>query len=202
MPALSLLSSVRRYTRFVLFSKWLLWIFALGLAVAVVVMSWVNTGDGSARLVFTSPQQSQNSEEVMVKPHYQGVDRSDQPFSVIADTATQKDADTVVLENLHADMTFKDSRWAALSSNHGVLRMKDKKLELAGAVDMFYDGGYEMRTELALVDMGAGEVDGPKPVEGQGPSATLKADRFKVREKGKVLFFEGNVKVNLDLGAK
>lgn len=199
MPAAGIFHSVRRYTRFVLFSKWLLWIAAGGLFVAVVVMSWVNTGDGSARLVFTNPQQSQQGEEVMLRPHYQSVDKNDQPFNVTADTATQKDAETVLLKNLNADMSFKDSRWAALSANEGTLRTNKKKLDLAGAVNMFYDGGYEMRTELALVDMAAGSIEGPKPVEGQGPSGTLKADRFKVREKGKVLYFEGNVKVTLNM---
>lgn len=199
MPAAGIFHSVRRYTRFVLLSKWLLWIAAGGLFVAVGVMSSVNMGDGSARLVFTNPQQSQQGEEVMLRPHYQSVDENDQPFSVTADTATQKDADTVLLKNLNADMSFKDLRWAALSANEGTLRTKQKKLDLAGAVNMFYDGGYEMRTELARVDMAAGSVEGPGPVEGQGPSGTLTADRFKVREKGKVLYFEGNVKVTLNM---
>lgn len=197
-----LLTSVRRYTRFVLFSKWLLWVLALAMLIAVVATGWINSGDHGARLVFTSAQKSANSEVVMLNPYYQGVDKNNQPFNVVADTATQKDPDTVVMHNVRADLTLKDSRWLALTAKQGVLKLNQKKVDLAGDVDLFYDGGYEMRSQTAKVDIEAGTVEGPDPVEVQGPPGTLKSDRFRVLEKGQVMWFEGHVKVVLDMSRK
>lgn len=195
--------TAQRYTRFVNLSKWLLWLAAGGLLVALVLTSWSNTGDSGTRIVFSSAQQADTAEpSVMKKPVYHGTDAKNQPFTVIADSATQENDDRIVLNKLQADMTLENAKWAALSANSGVLKPESKKLELAGAVEMFYDGGYNVRTPYALVDTAAGTIDGSKPVEGQGPSGTLKAKRFKVLERGRVLRFEGDVEVTLYLEQK
>jgi hypothetical protein len=40
-------------------------------------------------------------------------------------------------------------------------------------------------------------VVGEQPIQGSGPTGTLSADRFEIRDSGEVLRFEGRVKVTL-----
>ena len=192
-----LFSPVARYTRFVLFGRGFLWLMIAGIIVMMIVIA--NRGDetNGARLVFSSIKQVGDMQNVMMNPHYQGLDNKNSPYTVIADQATQQDADTVLLDNIKADMASRDNKWLALHAGSGELKIKDKMLSLSKNVDMFYDGGYEFRTEAALVDINRGEAWGHDPVEGQGPLGTLKADGFSVEKRGELIRFNGSVRVVL-----
>lgn len=157
-----------------------------------------NSGEGKARLVFSGIQkQSEPMPSTMIKPHYQGMDVNNQPYTVLADSATQKDKDTVVMQAVRADVLRTDGKWLALNAAAGELNTQSKQLALTGGVNMFYDGGYEFRSDHAQVDIQEGSAYGDSPVEGQGPLGTLKADSFSVTDRGKVIRFNGSVKMTL-----
>jgi len=189
---------VARYTRFVALSKHSLW----GVAVLVVgIVVWVasdNSGENGSRMVFSHAEKTtQNLQNMMTHPHYQGVDAHDRPFTVIADKAMQVDADNVSLANIRADMTMASGSWVALNSGTGLLNTKTKKLALKGGVDMFYEGGYEFRSDHAQVDINQGNAYGDAPIEGQGPLGTLKANNFTVLNHGQVIRFNDSVRMTL-----
>lgn len=189
------LATVAGYTRFVLFGRGFLWVMIAGIIMLMIYIASDNgTGDGS-RLVFSSIQHVDDMQNIMVNPHYQGVDEHNMPYSIIAKTATQKDADTVLLDTIKADMATRDGKWLALEAGAGELKIKDKKLTLTKNVDMFYDGGYEFRSASAFIDMAHGSASGNQPVEGQGPMGTLNANGFEVRDQGGVIIFNGSVRV-------
>jgi len=192
------LSPLHRYTRFVHLSKGALWALAILLTLAIVVTAWVKSNDNGGRITLGGgtgkPQPS-----AMIKPRYQGLDSHDRPFNIIAETATQPDQNTVILEMLSTDIVLDSGGWASMSADHGVYHVGTKLLELTGHVDMFYDGGYEFRTDAMQVDIGKSTAWGDNPVEGQGPAGILRAHRFKILDRGKVLLFNEAVKVNLYL---
>lgn len=187
----------RRYTRFVALSKHLLWTVALLIVAALVWIASDNTGEKGARLVFSNVPQSEKLQNIMEKPHYQGVDDKDRPYTVVADTATQQDADNVLMETVSADMTGDNGAWMAVNAGVGVLNLKTKQLELQDKVDMFYEGGYEFRTDHVHVDIEQGKAYGDSKIEGQGPQGTLTADSFEVLERGKEIRFNGSVRMTL-----
>ncbi len=189
------MTSVRRYTRFVALFKHSLWALVAGTVLALIWIASSNTGENGARLVFSGIPKSETLENIMLKPHYQGVDARNRPYTVLADKATQVDANTVSMTNVHADMASGDA-WAALTAGSGLLSLQNKKMELKDGVDMFY-GAYEFRTDHAHIDIREGSAYGDAPVEGQGPRATLKADGFNAADHGKVIRFNGSVRVKL-----
>ncbi len=191
------LSTVVGYTRFVLFGRGFLWLAIVGLIALMVYVANDKSETGGGRLVFSGIKQMENLQNVMMNPHYQGLDKDNMPYSIIAEKATQIDADTVNLSSIQADLGTKNGKWLALHSGAGVIKIKDKQLTLTQNVDMFYDGGYEFRTNEAFVDMQAGRASGTKPVQGQGPLGTLAANTFEVTERGKVIKFNGSVRVIL-----
>jgi lipopolysaccharide export system protein LptC len=190
------MASVAGYTRFVELFKYSLWGLAAVIVVAVVWVAEDKSGEGG-RIVLSNVPKSGNLQNIMLKPHYQGIDSHDRPFTVIADQATQLDADNVSMNNVRADMTAANGAWVALVSGTGVLNLQTKQLELHDKVDMFYDGGYDFRSDHAHVDIQKGTAYGDSAIEGQGPPGTLKADSFAIDDHGAVIHFNGSVRMKL-----
>lgn len=189
--------SLRIYTRFVLFGKHALWVMA---ALLLVILVWVanyNTGENGKRLVFTNMQQNEILQNIMGNPHYQGLDDNNQPYTVVADKATQIDDKHVSLDNIKAEITRHDGKWLALNALSGIYDSEQKKLELKGGVEIFTGDGHQMRTDHAYIDIDKGSAYGDAAVEGQGPLGTLKAKQFSLKERGQVIQCKGDVKVRV-----
>ena len=193
-------SLVARYTRFVHVSKAFLWISIAGMVGIVVWIGSGNSGVGVPRIVMSNVPHVGNLQDVMLKPRYQGLDVHNQPYTVSADSAIQKDKDTVGMEVIHADLMRKNGTWLGLDSAKGELNNQTKQMLLTGGVSLFADGGYEFRTEHAQVDIQKGTAYGDAHVEGQGPPGTLEADGFSISDNHQhVIHFNGSVKMVLSL---
>lgn len=188
---------LRRYTEFVSLSKRILGALAL-LLVGYIVYSALRQSDDRVRLVFSAMPTGDPLTPRMLKPHYEGVDSQNQPYHITAAEAVQTaDEQHIALTMLHADMTLRDTSWVTLTSRRGLFDSKQKMLQLTQDVQMFYEGGYEFRTDSALLDLANSRASGDRPIDGQGPLGLLRADSFEVTEKGKRLYFIGAVKMTI-----
>lgn len=186
---------VAKTTRAVVFGRGFLWFSIVGVIALLVYTAVDNSASDGARLVFSKIKEVGNIQNIMKNPYYHGLDKDNLPYSILATQAVQQDADTVLLENIKADMSTKNGKWLALHAGAGELKTSAKTLMLTKNVDMFYDGGYEFRSERTFVDINKGSASGDMPITGQGPMGTLKANRFSVLNRGEVIRFEGAVKV-------
>ena len=194
----------RAYSRFVSLMKFLLPVIALVVVVLVVAWPHINTSDLKFRLGITVLKLTGAADPSMINPRYVGTDSDNQPFSITADLARNiidKGAD-VTLVMPKADITLEDGTWLVLTANDGVFSRTEKKLLLAGAVNLFHDSGYEFRTERATIDLSAGTAESNDPVTGQGAFGLLKGSGFRMMNKGKVIHFLGKSKLTLYPGAK
>jgi hypothetical protein len=80
-----------------------------------------------------------------------------------------------------------------LTSTHGVLNTKSEVMDLAGEIAVKSDDGYEFYATSAQVDMQAGEVTSGSAVHGSGPTGSIEAESFVLRDRGQQLSFVGNV---------
>ncbi|MBM3547086.1 MAG: LPS export ABC transporter periplasmic protein LptC [Alphaproteobacteria bacterium] len=134
----------------------------------------------------------------MLKPRYVGMDESNQPFTVVAETATHAgSADRIQLASPKADVTMKDGSWVAVNAKEGLYDRVRQTLGLRGQVQVFHDAGYEFHTEAADVDMAAGTAVGNQRVEGQGPFGHLTAEGFEILDKGGRILFTGKARLEL-----
>lgn len=186
-----------RHTRVVVASRWSLWGLIAFLVIALIWVAADDNGGEGARLVFSASKPQQAEQNVMQQPRYQGLDNRNQPYVVVADKAIQQDKNTVLLYNIRADMNQNDGTWLALNSTEGTLQTDKESLYLSKGVQLFYEGGYEMNTEDAYVDVQAGSAYGNTPVTGQSPMGTLEADSFAVKDKGRLIEFNGSVRMKL-----
>jgi len=186
-----------KYTRFVFLGKNFLWILSAGIIGMVVWIASNNTADNGGRMVFTNVPKSEELQSIMQKPRYHGVDVHNRPFTVEADSALQQDKDTVLLENVSADMTSDNNAWVALKAGSGVLNTTTRQMELLKGVEVFYEGGYQFRTDRAHIDIAKGTVTGDRSIEGNGVAGTIQSKRFSVAERGNIINFNDSVRMLL-----
>ncbi len=190
----SLLRSVKRYTRIVGFTKIMLGLVSLGLIATVVGMPLLHTDENGIRIVFSGMESGESlTSPQLVNPRFEGADAQGQAYTITADTATQQDMNIVTMNRPKADITLKDTKWLALMADKGIVDMSKKTLQLNGNISVFYDSGYEMRTEEVFVDIGKGSAVSKTPVQGQGPVGNLQASGFTIENKGESIYFTGPV---------
>lgn len=196
----------RGYSRFVSLMKFLLPVVALAVIVLVVAWPHINTSDLGFRLGVTVLKLTGADEPSMINPRYVGSDSDNQPFSITADLARdigeESATERYALVMPKADITLEDGTWLVLTANDGIYAREGRTLDLAGAVNLYHDSGYEFRTERATIDLKTGIAESQDPVSGQGPFGQLQAMGFRVTNKGNVIYFLGQSKLTLFPGAK
>jgi lipopolysaccharide export system protein LptC len=187
------------YSQLVGFLKFALPAVALGLATLVLIWPQLNPLDQRFRLTPVQVSMEDLENLRMVQPRYVGVDENNQPFSIVADQATQAkgSSDTTDLSLPQGDLTMTTGTWLAMTADHGLYHQPDKALDLWGGVNLFHDGGYEISTERARVDLDRGTAQGDTPVQGQGPNSTLSGNGFRILDRGARVEVTGQSRVVL-----
>ncbi|MGB8363186.1 MAG: LPS export ABC transporter periplasmic protein LptC [Rhizomicrobium sp.] len=207
---------VQRYTRFVGIMKRALPMAAAALLAAVIAYSVQPRMQDSKKIALTLQRLDiVNNDLAMIKPKLTGIDSAGNPFVVTADQAIQDphDGKRAQLKNVEADLTLKSGTWLNATATHGLLdataapggastragAKQTQKLSVDGVVDVYSDNGYEVHTTKADIDMARGIVVGNRPVKGQGPFGTFRADRFKIDRDTKLVYLYGDVRMRLFL---
>lgn len=187
------LSVRNHYSIFVGWMKLVLPALAVALILLVVIWPQLDLSDSRFRVRVTDISLDQTDSLTMLNARFEGVDEKNQPFTLTADEATQaaEQKDLVHLELPKGDITLDDGTWLALNARQGRYSRDIQVLELDGAVTLFHDRGFELRTEAAQVDLKAGTAEGFETVEGQGPFGTLVSEGFRVLDRGERIIFTG-----------
>jgi lipopolysaccharide export system protein LptC len=139
------------------------------------------------------------SKITMESPHLSGFSPDQRPYEVWAKTATQDltDPDHVELKTLRAKILQEDRSTVTLEARTGLFDTKAQLLDLRKDIFLQSSTGYEARLSQALLDIGKGTVTSDEPVDVKLLNGTLTADKLRITEKGELVRFEGNVKMNL-----
>jgi len=73
-----------------------------------------------------------------------------------------------------------------------------QQLDLFGRVELFQDKGNTFRTDSAHVDIANGTAEGNDPIEGNGPFGDIRAEGFRIEERGDVVHFFGRSSVDIN----
>jgi lipopolysaccharide export system protein LptC len=185
------------HTRFVGLMKWALPVTAAALVAIMVAWSQDREQDRGFRLGESSIKVEDVAGQKVVNARYTGTDNHHRPYTITAEALAQatRDTDVIQLNGPKADLALGDSSWAALTAPTGMYSRKERRLHLAGGVNLFHDAGYEFRTERADIDLGLSRAQGDDPVDGQGPFGTLQADGFRIEDGGQRIHFTGRAKL-------
>jgi lipopolysaccharide export system protein LptC len=187
----------RRYTRFVRRMKRVLSISAFAVIFAVLAFFFVARAPQQLALSYERMGTIEN-DLAMINPRLTGVDAKGNPFVITAKQAVQDtgNAKRATLKTLEADMTTEQG-WINAKAGSGLVDMAAHRLELAGGIDIYSDNGYMLHTESASADLRSNVFQGRRPISGQGPRGTLRADSFRYDRNAGRLTLEGHVRTIL-----
>jgi lipopolysaccharide export system protein LptC len=194
---------VSTYSRFVTMMKVLLPVVALALIALVVAWPYLKLSDTRFSIGFTALKVGNIEDPAMINPRFQGADKDSQTFSITADIAKNllKGNKSVELQMPKADISLEDGSWLVVTAKRGIYVRQNETLTLNEQVNLFHDSGYEFRTESAVIDLTKGTASGTVSVAGQGPFGNLKAEGFRLVDKGKTIYFMGKSKLTVFPGA-
>lgn len=186
-------------SRYMMLGKRVLLGLAVVMGVSIVFISNYQGGEKGGRVVLSGAEKKAKTAAVMENPNYYGVDSQNRPFTISAKQAVQTDKDTIDLKQLQADMLLEESNWLSVSADDGQITQQGTQIILRNHVQMFYEGGYEFGSNYAKILPDHGIASGNQPIQGQGPTSTLLADSFEVKNHGEIIIFRNNVKTTLYL---
>ena len=129
----------------------------------------------------------------IIKPRFSSTDSKQQPFKLTADRAFRQkgNPNLVDLISPKGDLTSKTGSWIALSAKFGVYDKNLEILNLKDSVNLFHDSGYDLRTNIAKINLGAGTAEGNVPISGHGPGGKVQAEGFRILKHGRTIVFTG-----------
>ena len=187
------------YSRFVVLMKIGLPVTAATIVALVIAWPQLMQKPKGFRLGVSKVTIHDTGGQQIVNPRFSSTDSNQRPFNLTADSALQQkdDPNLVDLAFPKADLTAKAGTWMALSAETGMFNRQSEVLNLKGAISLFHDSGYELKTTVAQIDMAAGTAKGDVPISGQGPGGTVKGSGFRILERGRTMIFTGKSKMIL-----
>ena len=168
-------------------------------AIVGLTLAWPGAYDDSREitLTFAETDSTDAMTPSMSNARYVGMDVDNRPFFVTADKATQDPTRPELIDmiEIHADMTLDNGVWMSVAASRGRYDHAHQTLQLAGLIDIFSDLGYEFHAETAHIDLRNRTAASDAPIQGHGPFGTLRADRFRVMDRGRRLLFDDNVRM-------
>jgi lipopolysaccharide export system protein LptC len=176
---------------------------AIGLALLLLIAAWPRLAALWERLAFPPIDLREARELRMIDPRYSGADRLGRPFVVTAAVGRQVPdrQDLVSLETPRADMKTHGGVDIVVTAATGIYQSQAQLLDLFGQVTLVHQNGTRFATDTARVDVANNTAEGSDPVAGDGPSGDIKAEGFRLLDKGDTIVFTGKSDMHLH-GAK
>jgi lipopolysaccharide export system protein LptC len=178
---------------------------AVALLIVTLILAWPQLVRDDNRVRFGGGRISLEEADTlrMLNARYVGVDDQQRPYVVTSALASRDSphAPQTQLQTPKADMTTSSGSWVAVTAETGVYHNEAKHLDLAGDVSVFHDGGTELHTARARVDLTVGSAAGDDPVDGQGPNLTITSVGFRLYDRGSRIVFTGKAHLVIHNGA-
>lgn len=187
------------YSRFVGLMKVALPASAVGLMLLVAIWPRLATEDNRFQIGVASLNPTSVESLSMVNARYQGLDRSNKPFTLTADQATEDktDRDIVQLKNPKADFMTRSGASVYVEAQSGLYHQSTKVLDLVGEVNLYQDEGNELHTSRARVFLENSTAEGDQPVTGFGPQGAVSGTGFRILDNGGKIILTGQSELHM-----
>ena len=173
---------------------------ATGLALLLLVAAWPRLAVlfESVRVGFAAIDLREARELKMVDPRYAGIDRQDRPYVLTAAIGRQVPdrTDLVSLAGPRARMAMRHGT-VVVTAASGIYQSQAKLLDLFQRVSIVRQDGTRFLTDGAHVDFSDNSARGHDPVWGRGPWGAVKAQGFRILDKGTRVIFTGRAELIL-----
>lgn len=182
-----------RYTRFVLFSKWLLVAVALLLIASLIAWPLITKDRSGIRISFVDNNTASKkpTSPVMENPEYRGVGNNSQQYKVNGLRATQKSSELVVIDQVESQMLKSDGKWYSLTADRGEFQQDKKLMDLFGNVTLLDMQATSFVTSRATIETQNMRVYGNEKITGSGAMGNIVASGFEITDNGNHIIFKG-----------
>ncbi len=197
-PRAAAFGRAQRHSRRVRFLKLALPLAAAAIAVAFPVYSYLATPVSVP--VQADATAFSDGKLVMAHPKLEGFTKQNLPYSMMAQRAIQEVSreSLIQLEGINAKLPLSADNFAAIQAQHGVYDREKNTIDLDSAFTITTTDGMEAKLKSAFLDIAKGNMKTEDPVDITRGGTRIVADAMSVGEHGKVLTFEGHVRVNID----
>jgi lipopolysaccharide export system protein LptC len=168
---------------------------AIGASLLLLIALWPRLAPLWERMPFALPpiDLREARELRMLSPRYAGLDRLGRPYVVTAAVGHQvpNRQDLMSFDGPRADMKTHGGADVVITADTGVYQQLTELLDMFGHVTLLHENGTRFVSNSARVDVAHNSAEGNEPVEGHGPSGDVKAQGFRVYDKGDTIVFTG-----------
>ena len=176
--------------------------FLLLFSVSILILVIYNNNSIEKEKVYSdfsyNESDFQSARQVLRKPTFIGIDKKNQPFKVMANTATRlkKEPNIFNLEKPTGEINTGKEKFF-LSGDKGVFYKNVEQLEVKGNVK--FNNGDEMTftTSQMYFDFKREILSGNKRVNGKKNNSVIVSEGFKIFNNGEQIFFTGKTKLKL-----
>lgn len=142
----------------------------------------------------------ENGKIVMQNPAISGRNKQDISYSMKAVRALQdiSNPDIITLETIHAEMPVNDTLIATVDATSGIYDRGGNTLNMNAPFSITMNNGLVADFQAAYLDINAGEMETKKPIAISMSGGSIVAQSLRMTDKGRIVTFEGKVKVIAD----
>ncbi len=179
---------------------------AIGVSLLLLIAMWPRLVPLWERMRLSFPPiDLRDAQELrMVNPRYSGIDREGRPFVVTAASGRQipDRQDLMSLQAPVAEIKLRSGAKVWARAVTGVYQSQASMLDLFGDVTVTHQDGTRFLTQTARVNVAQNAAEGSDPVSGNGPAGEIKAQGFRIIDKGETIIFTGNAAMVLNAAKK
>jgi lipopolysaccharide export system protein LptC len=179
---------------------------AIGVSLLLLIAMWPRLVPVWERMRFSVPPiDLRDAQQLrMVNPRYSGMDREGRPFVVTAASGRQipDRQDLMSLQAPVAEIKLRSGAKVWATSISAVYQSQANMLDLFGDVTVTHQDGTRFLTQSARVNVAQDSAEGSDPVSGHGPAGEIKAQGFRIIDKGNTITFTGNADMLLNAAKK
>lgn len=179
---------------------------AIGVSLLLLVAMWPRLVPLWERMRVSFPLiDLRDAQELrMVNPRYSGTDREGRPFVVTAASARQipDRQELVSLQAPVAEIRLRNGANVHATASNAVYQSQTGMLDLFGDVTVTHPDGTRFVTQTARVNTPQNAAEGGDPVAGHGPAGEIKAQGFRIIDKGETIIFTGRADMLLNGAGK
>ncbi|MDQ1158085.1 lipopolysaccharide export system protein LptC [Sphingomonas sp. SORGH_AS 950] len=186
-----------RHDRFVTAARWIL-PSAIGVLTAFLVMAPIYSSSEVSFVLDKKKVEVARERMKIQAAQYRGVDDKGQPFSLDAGSAIQRSSAEPVVElnRLAAAIQLSDGP-ATVRANSGLYDMRTEQVKLDGPLNVQSQGGYNLQTQNATIDLQQRTLVSGGAVTGRMPQGHFSADRLRANLEDRTVRLEGNARLRI-----
>ncbi|MDR6144778.1 LPS export ABC transporter periplasmic protein LptC [Sphingomonas sp. NCPPB 2930] len=186
-----------RHDRFVTAARWIL-PSAIGVLTAFLVMAPIYSSSEVSFVLDKKKVEVARERMKIQAAQYRGVDDKGQPFSLDAGSAIQRSSAEPVVElnRLAAAIQLSDGP-ATVRANSGLYDMRTEQVKLDGPLNVQSQGGYNLQTQNATIDLQQRTLVSGGAVTGRMPQGNFSADKLRANLEDRTVRLEGNARLRI-----